>query len=730
MVGLNVRRIPTWVLALVLGIAALLPRSLTLNDFFTEDESFHWVWRVQHFAGALRQHHWVDTNLTGHPGVTTMWLGTLGRWLALALNVSTAGMAEGSAGIEYLGLLRLPLALVNSLAVVAGYLLLRRLVRSETALLAGVFWALSPFLVAHSRLLHVDGLLTSFMTLSILLVLVAVVESNAEGKEQDVTEGTRKQGGVGWLALAASGAMAGLAFLTKAPSLVLLPTVGLLLCIPLLEHRPGVHRQLGIVNRLIQVAASYVLWLTCAVLVVLTVWPAMWVSPPQAFGSVIDEILSNGGMPHHTGNFFLGRPVADPGWLFYPFVVLWRSTPVMLIGLLLLFLRYRPLAFRSQATPLNSLALPGSGEQEKRASHQAEQTALLALGLFVVFFTLTLSLSPKKFDRYLLPTWPTLEVLAAAGWTGVLKANSKQQTANGKRKPHLLRLPSMNHCATQPLVLSALCFLLCAFLFWYHPYYLAYFNPLLGGGTTAQRVMLVGWGEGMEKVGAWLRSRPDLTRSPVLSWDPRTLEPFIPVRTLFLTSQSAQEPASYAVLYSRTMQRREAAAAQDYVSQSPPLYTLHMYGIEYARVYQPPRPYNEPLDAIFGTGLHLKGFSQEMIGSTLVITPSWGIAVDQPGGWFCFVHVLSGDGKRVGQVDVPLDEGLFPNWQAGQQFGGALPIGLPSDLPTGHYYVVLGVYDPQSGQRLSLSQGIPAPEKLAGADVLQLTTFQNISRDD
>ncbi len=45
----------------------------------------------------------------------------------------------------------------------------------------------------------------------------------------------------------------------------------------------------------------------------------------------------------------------------------------------------------------------------------AEQRALLALGAFVLFWTLVMTLGPKKFDRYVLPTWPAIEILAAAG---------------------------------------------------------------------------------------------------------------------------------------------------------------------------------------------------------------------------------------------------------------------------------------------------------------------------
>jgi hypothetical protein len=267
--------------------------------------------------------------------------------------------------------------------------------------------------------------------------------------------------------------------------------------------------------------------------------------------------------------------------------------------------------------------------------------------------------------------------------------------------------------------------MLVANLAYYHPYYLAYYNPLLGGGATAQRTILVGWGEGMDRVGAWLRGRPDLKRGPVLSWIPPTLMPFVPASpgVLDLRVPLLTKPSSYAVLYLRSVQRKESAVAEAYVRQVPPLYTLWMYGIEYASVYQLPRPFDVPLDAQFGDGLHLRGFSQQRAGDTLTITPSWDIQADQPGGRFCFVHVLAPDGRRVAQLDVPIDQGMFASWQAGQQFDPPLPLRLPADLPAGQYRVVLGAYTPEGG-RLPLRRGPAAPAELDGPDVLLVTTVR------
>jgi hypothetical protein len=162
--------------------------------------------------------------------------------------------------------------------------------------------------------------------------------------------------------------------------------------------------------------------------------------------------------------------------------------------------------------------------------------------------------------------------------------------------------------------------------------------------------------------------------------------------------------------------------AEAYVRQNPPLYVLRMHGVEYASIHQLPRPYDTPLDAMFGDGLHLRGFSMRRGGGALTITPAWDIQADQPGGRFVFVHLLAPDGRRVAQVDALLDQGMFPSWQAGQQFDTPFPLALPADISRGQYQVVLGVYSPD-GRRLPLRRGPAAPADLDGPEALLVTSI-------
>src|SRR5689334_20651804 len=68
------RRWQTLLTALALFVAALVPRAFS-GRFLTIDEGYHWIARVALFEQALAERKFAATNLIGHPGVTTLWLG-------------------------------------------------------------------------------------------------------------------------------------------------------------------------------------------------------------------------------------------------------------------------------------------------------------------------------------------------------------------------------------------------------------------------------------------------------------------------------------------------------------------------------------------------------------------------------------------------------------------------------------------------------------------------------
>ena len=646
-----------WLLAL--GVVALLPRVLGLSDFLTADEIHHWIDRVERFSAAIGARDWASTNQTGHPGVTTMWLGSLGLY-AERLAVAQ-GWAQVGSVVDHLAWLRLPSSIVQSLAVALGYTWLRRIVRQPTAMIGALLWATSPYLISHGRVLHLDGLLTSFLTLNLLAILVAC---RAEQPRR-------------WIV--AAGVCYGLALLTKGPALIALPVIGLLL-FWLMPASSLIQRFRGSIG-------WYALWLATALIVVVLLWPALWSTPGAALERYLGEIIWNGGRPNGDGQYFLGQAIGDPGPLFYIVANAFRLTPVALLGLVLLpFALWR---------------------------HRDDRNMLLALGAFVLFWTLVMTVGPKKFDRYQLPTWPALMILSAAGidlalstlWSGSRAATARRLAAGLVGTLLLV-------ATAQPLLQ-------------YHPYYLSYYNPLLGGGAAAQRNLLIGWGEGMDQVGAYLRSRPDIQYGPVLTALPQTLAPFVPVPVKDVTT-FGDAPANYAVVYLESVQREADPPLYARLQQTLPLKRITIYGIDYAEIYQLPKPFVEPVDAQFGEAIRLRGVTVDQTPGQITITPSWDVRGKLDADYLLFLHIFNAEGQRVAQIDVaPNGAGPAASaWQPGEQLAVPLPVPFPAELPAGSYRVVLGLYDPAAQTRLPLTAGTAAPVELAGEHALLLTTVE------
>jgi 4-amino-4-deoxy-L-arabinose transferase-like glycosyltransferase len=655
-------------IALGLFLLALVPRVAGLADFLTTDEAYHWIDRTARFSEAIAQRRWIGTLQTGHPGVTLMWLGSLGQALE-----RWRGASGDPDPLAHLAWLRLPSATFEALLIPLAYLLLVKLLGHRSALFGAALWATSPYLIAHSRLLHLDALLTAFVTFSVMLLAGACWLSRRR------------------LMLVGSGLCAGLALLTKGPALILLPFAGLLLLALSWQAELATDiagdtaaKRARRVARV--VAVRYLVWLGLALLVVAALWPALWADPGRALARYVGEISDNGGRPNGDGQFFFGQAVADPGPLFYPVADLFRMTPVMMVGLAGL-----PLALRHDP----------AGRPRRRM--------MLVLCALALFWTFVMTLGPKKFDRYVLPAWPALLILSGSGLAALAGWLAAQVSAAQRALIHGLIVAVVLACEIGQLA-------------WYHPYYLSYYNPVLGGGRAAQRTLLIGWGEGMDQVGAYLRSRPDLGYGPVLSALGATLQPFVPVDVRSVEDFGTL-PANYAVVYLESVQRAANPALYAALQTTVPLRRITIHGIDYALIYQLPRPFARPLEANFGEALRLRGVTIERSDRRVVVTPAWDVRAAPGADLHVFVHLIDARGVRVGQIDVAPGGGEAPstsNWQPGQQIAVPLPIDLQAALPPGEYDLVLGLYDPASGARLALQGGTAADPARAGANALLL----------
>ncbi|HRW10220.1 MAG TPA: phospholipid carrier-dependent glycosyltransferase, partial [Caldilineaceae bacterium] len=546
----------TQLITLVVIIAALwLPRGLALDRFVTIDEN-RWLTRSANFHRALVHGEYAHTYQHGHPGVTIMWLGTLGylwRYPDYAKNApgefgwensefETYLRAQEHDALDLLEAGRVFAVLANVIALTLAYWAAVRLLGFGVATVGFLLIAFDPFEVALTRFLHLDGLLSSWMLLTLLLYLCFLYRGRR------------------WRDLIGSGIALGLAWLTKTPAFFLMPIIGVLALIelmPYLRSPSHAHWFRAFWQRAV---APAVLWALLGAVVYVALWPAMWVDPLgtlQKIAAVSGEYAVEG---HSNPLFFLGDIInGDPGLRYYPLTWLWRSTPIVLVGLLLSLLAgARFVGVRTIAS--------------LRRWRVEEQTptgyALLSLVVMAVLFTLLMNLSAKKLDRYLVPIYPALALVAAYGYV---------------RAVAWLR-QVISRSQAVPIFLGAIVALQLALLVPTYPYYMSYYNPLLGGSDVAANQLTLGWGEGLDQAARYLKETQDEMTTRVAAWY-RT-GPFDYFYHGSVISPQYYWFADYIVTYVNQWQRQmPARQIMAYLDELTPEKTIAINGTDYAHIY-------------------------------------------------------------------------------------------------------------------------------------------------
>ncbi|NJK81917.1 MAG: phospholipid carrier-dependent glycosyltransferase [Chloroflexaceae bacterium] len=657
----------------LLALVALLLRVLDLGGFVTLDEVSYWFGRSERLLAAIQSGQFADTAITSHPGVTTMWLGATAIWLRetlqelILLPYIPFGMS--------VAILRLPAALVHTAGILLGYHLLRRLLPASVAMLAALLWAADPFVLAFSRILHTDALLMTFATLSLLAALVY----------------WQQRAHVGYLVLSAG--CGALAVLSKSPGLIVLPMIAAIALLSAWEQTaPPRHPSTRYTSFALCVLRFGFIWGGVFALTMLLVWPATWAAPLRVYELLRFGVQAEGAEPHMQGNFFLGRPTDVPGPLFYPAVLALRSTPITLVGLLLL-----PLAWRWDGLDA------------------AQRRTLALLAGYVLLFTLAMSLFPKQFNRYLVPVFPALDVLAAVGLWGVASATHNTQNVVFARTARLV-----------PLAAGLLTI---ANAFWWHPYGVAAFNQMLGGAQTGAATFVIGWGEGMEQVADWLNVQPDITGVTVASTMQKTLQPYLRQRAQTVTPPDGAlaDNTGYVMIdVSHVQRQRLRPPLTDFYPHAVPLHVVTIRGVDYAWIYDVPAPVAQKVGAYFDSQIALQGYTLDTAslrsGGGLALLMQWQAATPPAQDYLLFVHLLDSSGQRISQIDIPPAGPDQPtsSWEVGRYLLWRTPLPAPADLPAGEYWLALGLYDAATFARLPVDAAPPPHAPDAGGHALLL----------
>jgi hypothetical protein len=129
-----------------------------------------------------------------------------------------------------------------------------------------------------------------------------------------------------------------------------------------------------------------------------------------------------------------------------------------------------------------------------------------------------------------------------------------------------------------------------------------------------------------------------------------------------------------------------------------------------------------PQEIVFGAQLRLveSGVSTAATrpGGTVRIMLRWRRAEAPSADYVLFVHLVDEGGGLRAQIDVPPGARPTRAWTAGERAEAEYALTLPDDAPPGRYRVLVGLYDPTTGDRLpAIRAGAAAGDAVPLADL-------------
>ncbi|MBK6769747.1 MAG: phospholipid carrier-dependent glycosyltransferase [Ardenticatenales bacterium] len=565
-------------LAVAVFALALVPRLWRIDAHLTPDE-LRWVCRTVGFHTGLRTGDLALTLQTGHPGVITMWLGGIGLPVAPEAAWSKACLGSDSSELLYelapadrqvildrLYAGRRRIAWFTAFLAGVTVWLTARLLGRRTALLAAPLVALDPFWLAHSRFLHLDGVLTGLVSVALLTLLLFLVGDGAGDREVVGPGDDRRPAGRRWLIV--SGVLLGMALAAKSPALFVVGYGGVLWLALARWRRTGLRTMIG----------EGALWLAVAGVTLVALWPALWAEPLAVARLYLSELASHGTATLERASFFAGEVRDDAGPGFYGIVWWLRTSPWVVGGVGLVGV--------AGIAGISGIAGEGGVRGNAGARGLERRIVVGALLGFIILFTVFLTAASKEFDRYLLPAFPAADIVAAAGWVGAVGWLGQWWAARTSRRAGQ---PTNVRAGARHAVPLAVMFVLAtqlALVLPIGPYWVTWYDPLAGGAERAQQLVLVGWGEGLDQAAAFLNGQPGAADLEVagryraafgLLFDGRNVQ----------TDDYAPDTTDYLVVMLNQVQRhQDPELLAKYMGVDPPAFAAEIGGITLAWVYR------------------------------------------------------------------------------------------------------------------------------------------------
>ncbi len=397
----------------------LLTRVPRLHNDIVSTDAVYWHDRSEKFINALKTKDFAETYQMYHPGVTIMWItGLTAEAYSRVTGASLTEVFSDFVTIHFFAKLMLVLwQLSLSLLLIV---LLSRIFDFKKSFFIVSLFSLEPFFIGNSRLLHLDTQISLYILIG--LALVYLFSKNFSYLV------------VFLIALF-------FVFATLSKTIFIGAALFALFAGSLLFF----------VHSGFKAALKYFLTFFVSYLAVyLLLFPAFWVAPYETFSTILNGSLEVGNEFGHKQIFF-GEITRDPGSLFYPVLLVLKLSLVTLLGLVLyvgsmLVSLFKKLRAKSLKIKLSEIPF------------------VYFAGIMYLVYFLTITYFSKKVDRYTIPLFPFLGMVAVLGYYSL----------NFRKKLLLI-----------VLVLFSIVYP----IFKVFPHYLTYTNPIIGNADASNEII-------------------------------------------------------------------------------------------------------------------------------------------------------------------------------------------------------------------------------------------------
>ena len=384
-------------------------------------DAVNWHLRSEQFIVGLKSGNFLKTYQHYHPGVTLMWIMGAPIEVYRQLNPQNRVYTASNFMVQH-QIAKYSLVLMQLMLSIVLILGLKAIIGWRKALLATAIFSFEPFFLGNSRLLHMDVLLALF-------VILALTYAYKYHLYRSISS------------IILAGVFAGLAFLTKSVGLLSLGIISVFLLGSMFRKGENIARSMKYLG----------VFLITSMATIFIVFPALWVNPKFVLTDIFNEGLRIGTRNGHE-QVILGDTVDVAGPDFYPLVLALKTSPLIWCGVgILIFLLIK----------------------NRHRVQSVDKRFVLYLSCFYLAYLLGMTLASKKLDRYMIPLFPWLGIIAAIG--------IHQALVEVKGRYYKVALYFSLILVTGIGVVYPILKL--------YPYYFTYTDPLFGSAEKANKIV-------------------------------------------------------------------------------------------------------------------------------------------------------------------------------------------------------------------------------------------------